>query len=175
MDRVPPHRAWLAAASGGAVLAAALLGACDSGPQRGTAEFCEQLGQQLASLEGPLATQADVDELLARYQELGRFAPLAIEPSWGTLVALVETAATVDPDDADSVQRAVDAAYASERAAREVAEWADVNCGLDLPDVGGVGTPATTTTTSTTTTTAPPTSSPASSPTPTSATSDPAG
>lgn len=138
------------------MLLATLLGACDRGPQRGTAEFCEQLRQQRSSLEGPLATSADVDTLVARYRELGRFAPLAIESSWGQLVVLVETAATVDPDDAESVQRAVDAAYASERAAREVAEWADVNCGVDLPDAGGVGTPATTTTTSTTTTTAAP-------------------
>jgi hypothetical protein len=170
MHRVPPHRAWLAAAAGTAVTAAALLGACDSGPQRGTAAFCEQLTNQRDVLAGPLATQTDVEALVARYQELERFAPLAIEPSWDRLVVLVETAATVDPDDADSVQRAVDAAYASEEAAREVAEWADVNCGLDLPAIGGVGTPATTTTTSTTTTT---TMAPAPGSTP--ATSAPAG
>lgn len=160
MDRVPPHRAWSALATGAAAVVAALLSACGSGPERGTAEFCDQLRVQAAFLEGPLTTGADVDALVARYRELERFAPLAIEPSWDQLVVLVETAATVDPDDVDSVQRAVDAAYASELAASEVVEWAQRNCDLQLPGVGGVGTPATTTTTSTTTTTTTPATTP---------------
>jgi hypothetical protein len=128
------------------VLAAgALLVACRSEPPRTTAAFCEALGQALTGLEGPTATQADLDALVARYDELAARAPLGVEADWTALTELVHTAVTVVPSDAASVQALIEAAYRTERPARRVEEWAATHCALTMPAV--IGLEATTTTT----------------------------
>jgi hypothetical protein len=129
---------WLAALT----IAAAVLGACGGSPERSSSRFCSELDQQLPALEtlSATATQEELDALVARFDELNEITPLAVEEDWQDLTDLVHTAVTVVPTDPASTQKAADAAYATERAYRRVVDWVSANCGLTMPDPGGIET-----------------------------------
>jgi hypothetical protein len=121
-------------------LAAAALAACGGSPERSSSRFCRELEQQLPSLQGvsTTATQEELDALVARFDELNEITPLAVEEDWQQVTDLVHTVATVVPTDPASTQKVADAAYATERAYRRVFEWVGANCGLTMPDPGGI-------------------------------------
>jgi hypothetical protein len=135
-----PTRRRFAAPVAAAAMALAGLAACGGSPERSSSRFCSELDRQLPGLEGPTATQADQDALLARYEELDEITPLAVEDDWRQLTELVRTAVTVVPSDPESVQRLADESYATERAYRRIHDWASANCGLTLPLPGGIET-----------------------------------
>ena len=135
-----PSCARFVAPVAGAAMALTALAACGGSPERSSSRFCSELDQQLPGLEGPMATQAEQDALVARYDELGKITPLALEEDWQQLTELVHTAVTVVPSDPASVQKAADQAYATERAYRRIFDWASTNCGLTLPLPGGIET-----------------------------------
>ncbi len=124
------------------------LSAC-GGPTRSAGDFCGELAANQAALVAPIATPADIEATLALYRRLAEEAPLAIEEEWETLVVNLETADTVDPADPESVQRAANAAYATEEPAHAVAEWARTTCAVEIGPVGTVAPepPPTSTTT----------------------------
>jgi len=118
-----------------------------SDPERGGANFCTQLNQQLPGLTGPLTISSDIKDLVKRYKKLDRITPLAIEDDWHTVTELMNQAAEVDPQDPLSRQELADNAYKAERPARNVAAWVEATCGFEMPDVIGVEgriTPSTT-------------------------------
>ncbi len=118
-----------------------------SDPERGGANFCAQLNQQLPGLTGPLVVSSDIKDLVKRYKKLDRITPLAIEDDWHTVTELMNQAAEVDPQDPLSRQELADNAYKAERPARNVAAWVEATCGFEMPDVIGVEgriTPSTT-------------------------------
>lgn len=127
-----------------ALSVAVALGACGGSPERSSSRFCTRLDQELPGLEGPLATQADQDALVARYDALSEVAPLAIQQDWEALTELVHTAVTLVPTDPESVQRAADQAYATERAYRRIFDWVGATCGLTMPQPGGLESTPTT-------------------------------
>ena len=135
-----PSRLRFVAPVAAATVALAALVACGGSPERSSSRFCSELDQQLPGLEGPVATQEDQDALVARYDELNEIAPLALEEDWQQLTDLIHTAATIVPTDPASVQRASDVAYATERAYRRIFEWVSANCGLTMPQPGGIET-----------------------------------
>jgi hypothetical protein len=120
------------------VIGSAALTACSDEPDRSASMFCTTLNEQLPTLEGPTQTQADLDALAARYDALNEITPLAVQDDWQTLTDLVHTAVTVVPADPESVQELADAAYASERSARNVETWVDTTCGIAFPAVIGL-------------------------------------
>lgn len=132
-----------------AVLVAGLvagLTACGA-DDRSAGRFCAELAEALPSLNGPVALPSDVEAVVETYERLDGITPITIEREWHQLTELVQTAATVEPDDPASVQRVADAAYATERSARALASWVAQTCGLELPAVIGVeGTTPTATT-----------------------------
>jgi len=118
-----------------------------SDPERGGANFCAQLNQQLPGLSGPLVISSDIKDLVKRYEKLDRITPLAIQDDWHTVTELMSQAAEVDPQDPLSRQELADNAYKAERPARNVAAWVEATCGFEMPDVIGVEgriTPSTT-------------------------------
>ena len=118
-----------------------------SDPERGGANFCTQLNQQLPGLTGPLEISSDIKDLVKRYEKLDRITPLAIQDDWHTVTELMSQAAEVDPQDPLSRQELADNAYKAERPARNVAAWVEATCGFEMPDVIGVEgriTPSTT-------------------------------
>lgn len=120
-----------------------LLVAC-SEPETSGGQFCASLSENMPVLAGKVESQLDIDTLVETYTELDSRTPLAIEESWHQLTVLVQTAATVAPDDPASVQSMADAAYASERSAREVATWVQATCGFSMPAMEGLEGPVTT-------------------------------
>jgi hypothetical protein len=123
----------------------------DDGPGD-TARFCAEVQAHAGELTGgPAALDDDVGSYVDLYREIGRVAPLVIEPHWEALVRNYETASTVDMTDPESVQRTVAQAYASERSAVAVATFLATNCGVNLapvativPQGGAPAAPATT-------------------------------
>lgn len=119
------------------LVALAAVSGCSNEPTRSTGAFCERLREEAALLEGPLDAPADVPVLVERYRALGQLAPLSIEEEWQQVTELVEAAATVDPGDAEAMRRLDEQAYATEQAARAVADWARERCQVELP-IGGL-------------------------------------
>ncbi len=119
-------------------LSAGTLSSCGGESDRSATAFCNALDRELPGLEGPTATQDDLDALVQRYDHLAELAPLAVEADWGTLTELVHTAVTVVPSNAESVQALLDASYRTERAARRVETWVSATCGLAMPAVLGL-------------------------------------
>ena len=121
----------------GLVLAAIVVGcAPDAGD---TARFCGQVAANQEAILAVPATADEIDDLVSTYRTIGESAPLAIEQEWDDLVLNYETASTVDPGDAESVQRVVAQAVRTERSAIAVHDWLLANCDVALGDVATIG------------------------------------
>ena len=117
---------------------------------RSEANYCTQVGNHLTDLNSPaIAEDADIDRVLKSWRTVARSAPLAIETEWDTMVANLETAVTVDPNDPASMQRVADTARSSEPAANRVITYTEQRCGAVIGDVAP--TPDTTGSTSSST------------------------
>lgn len=139
MRRLRPSRAL--AATPVAVLF--VLAAC-SEPETSGGQFCASLSESMPVLAGKVESALDIETLVETYTTLDERTPLAIEESWSQLTLLVQTAATVAPDDPESVQAVADVAYATERSARDVATWVQATCGFSMPAMEGIEGPVTT-------------------------------
>jgi hypothetical protein len=131
---VPRHRQCLAVLIGWS--ATTVLGACGSGSGSDAERFCGEIDQDVAAVVGPeITSDEQLDGTLDHYRMLADLAPVAIEEEWRDLLLNLETASTVVPGDADSMQRAVAQAYATERSAVAVRDWLLANCSIDLGPV----------------------------------------
>ena len=130
--------AAVAAALGLAVVAAA----CgDDAPERTEAGYCTEVTKRLAELNTPsISAPEDVTAVLAAWREVAARAPLAVEEDWAVVVAGMETAATVDPGDPESVQRMADTARAGEPAATRVIVYTYQKCNATIGGVPPVTT-----------------------------------
>jgi hypothetical protein len=144
--RLPARIAGAAAV----LLTSIAIGACGGDDGSDAARFCADVRADVDGVVNPsLATAEELEVTLERYRSLAALAPVAIAEEWDALVVNLETAATVVPDDPDSVQRAVAQAYATERSAVAVADWLRANCAVELGPVATIvpqarPTPATT-------------------------------
>ena len=138
-------------------LAAALLaltlgaasGCGDDADQRSEANYCTQVGNNLSDLNSPTITDAgDIDRVVGAWRMVSKSAPIAVQAEWETMVANLETAITVDPNDAASLQLVADTARKSEPAANRVISYTQQRCGALI---GGVAPTPPTLLTSTTT------------------------
>lgn len=109
----------------------------DDGPGD-TARFCGEVQAHAAELTTGPAALDDVGGYVELYRDIGRVAPLAIEPHWQALVLNYETASTVNMADPESVQRALAQAYATERSAVAVTTFLLTNCGVDIGPVATI-------------------------------------
>lgn len=130
-------------------------GACGSGEPTADAErFCAEVDSNKKAITAPaLRTAADVEAFVDLHRRIGEFAPLAIEQEWNDVTSNYETAATIDPEDPESIERAKSKAYATERSVVAVRDWLRATCRVNLgpvttivPHDGRTG-PAPTTTT----------------------------
>ncbi|MDO8362334.1 MAG: hypothetical protein Q7V88_05520 [Actinomycetota bacterium] len=111
------------------------LSACgdDDPDQRSESNYCTQVGNHLAEINSPaIATSADIERTIAAWKAVAASAPLAVEAEWYTMVANLETASTVDPDDPASMQLVADSARASEPAANLVITYTRQKCGANI-------------------------------------------
>ena len=118
---------------------AAILVGCDSDDGGDTQRFCAEVAVNTeAIVRPPLVTDDDIDDTLDTYRKLADLAPITIEEEWRDLLANVETASTVVPEDPESVQRTVAVAFATEKSAVAVRNWVLANCGVDLGPVATI-------------------------------------
>lgn len=137
LARPRSRRASVAAAVGslcGLTALAIVVGSCGDDPMQRTEErYCTEVGNHLAQLSSPvLATTADVDAALEAWRTVSRSAPVAVQAEWETVVAAMETAAAVDPNDPASLQRAADQARQSEPAANLILTYTLSKCGAAI-------------------------------------------
>ena len=127
------------------------LSACgDDADQRSESNYCTQVGNHLADLNSPAITaEGDIDRVVDAWRTVSRSAPIAVQAEWETMVANLETAITVDPNDPASMQLVADTARKSEPAANRVISYTQQRCGALI---GSVAPTPTTLLTSTTTT-----------------------
>lgn len=132
----PAARALLASA----LVAGAVVATIGCGAEGADAErFCGEIATRPEAVVSPtIASEDDLDEVLAHYRMLADLAPLAIAEEWQALVTNLETASTVVPSDDESLQRALAQAYATERSAVEVQRWLAANCSIDLGPVATI-------------------------------------
>ncbi|MEQ1873127.1 MAG: hypothetical protein ABL953_05310 [Ilumatobacteraceae bacterium] len=110
-----------------------LLAACSDGAERTESAYCGQIVQYETALNAPvISTPTDIGLVLAAWRSIAQSAPVAIEPEWNTMVDMMETAVTVDPDDPESMQLVADTARASEPAAERVVSYTQERCGLTI-------------------------------------------
>jgi hypothetical protein len=128
-------RRWCAIA----VALAAWAAGCGDDGGSDAGKFCADVRADVAGIVSPsLATTVELDATLERYRALAELAPPAIAEEWGALVVNLETAATVVPEDPESVQRAVAQAFATEKSAVAVADWLRANCAIDVGPVATI-------------------------------------
>lgn len=129
--------AVLTAASSGAVSACG-----DGADQRSESNYCTQVGNHLTELNSPtIATDGDIDRVVNAWRAVSKSAPLAVQAEWETMVANLETAITVVPNDTASMQLVADTARKSEPAANRVISYTQQRCGALIGNVAP--TPAT--------------------------------
>ena len=117
--------------------------ACGSTPRTAT-NFCRQLAKETEGLAELPATPDAINRTVERYERLLEVAPLAVEDDWRTLTELLREAGKLDASDEQAVQKVVDQAYASERAAQNAMKWVMTNCGVDISSGNSVTPVATT-------------------------------
>jgi hypothetical protein len=101
--------------------------------------YCATISASLAELNAPaIADTAGIEATSKLYRSITSIAPLAVQKEWETMTSNVEAAATVDPNDAASVQRVADMARSSQHAATSISDYTSKLCGL------AVGPPLTT-------------------------------
>lgn len=112
-----------------------------SDSDRSASRFCGSLNTALPELTATVASSDDVSALVDRFQSLNDITPVAIEDEWQALTDLVQLAADTDPLNPESRQSLADAAYQTERPARDIERWVEATCGFQMPDVIGLEGP----------------------------------
>jgi hypothetical protein len=134
---LPRQRPAASGASRGALVAAAFafggLAACGGSTSTAEERYCGAVRDHLAQLSSPtISAPADVDAALAMYKSITASAPIAVQPEWQAMVDDLATAATVDPNDQSSMQKAADQARTSRAAATRIQLYTLQLCSLQI-------------------------------------------
>ena len=105
--------------------------ACAETPRTGT-NFCRQLAKEMPGISVMPATVAEVNAAVGHFTRLQKVAPLEVQQDWDALTELMIAASKVKADDAESVQKVADLAYATEASANAASEWVKATCGVDI-------------------------------------------
>jgi hypothetical protein len=136
-------RTWIVAPLAGLTLALAACG--DDGSDR-AGRFCAEVKADQPTITSAISDPASVSTVVDRFRDLESTAPLPIEDDWTVLTQLVETAAAIDPADAEARERLVTAAYEADHSVQNVVGWVRSVCGVDLtlPAIASTTAPPTT-------------------------------
>lgn len=117
-----------------AVVACCPLIACSSSESPARAgQYCATVSASLAQLTSPaIVDSAGIKATTELYRSITSIAPLAVQKEWETMTSNVEVAATVDPNDAASVQRVADMARSSQHAATAISDYTSKVCGVTI-------------------------------------------
>lgn len=110
---------------------AAIFTACGGSQHTGSA-FCAQLGKEIPGIAAQPTTDAEVTEMVNRYERLLERAPLAIEKDLAVVTDVLRLAEKLDTKNPDKVQELADATYAANQSALSVREWVKSTCAVDI-------------------------------------------
>lgn len=106
---------------------------CGSDPATTLDAYCAAVQQNIDVINDPsIATETDVAATLELYADIAERAPIGVATEWQTMVASLETAATVTPGDIGSVSAANDAALSARPAYTRIQQYTKANCGTDI-------------------------------------------
>ena len=121
--------------------ASAVASACSDSALRTAEGYCGEVQTQSVAINSPaIASANDIETTLAVYRSIADRAPATIEPEWRTVIAGLETAATVVTADPVSMARMNDAALSGQPAYTRIQQYTSLTCGTDI---GGTPPPAT--------------------------------
>jgi hypothetical protein len=124
------------------------LAGCSDDEGRAAEGYCGQIAAHIETLDAPdIDDGADITRTLDVYRTITSAAPVAVEPEWQQLLSSLETAATVDPADPESLQRVADQARSTRPAATRIQQYTQQTCAIDIADPPPVTNPVTATTT----------------------------
>ena len=112
-------------------IAAVGLSACAETPRTGT-NFCRQLAKEMPGIAVMPATVEEVNASVGHFTRLQKVAPLEVQNDWDALTELMIAASQVKAEDAESVQKVADLAYATEASAQSASKWVKATCGVDI-------------------------------------------
>lgn len=119
-----------------AVILLALVSCTDDEPTNSEGQYCAAAQANAAALTGAhISTAADTDAVLALYSEMHAKAPLAIEPEWGAMEALIRAAKELDPGDAAATAQFAERARQTKEAADRIIIYTQQKCQVLIGDV----------------------------------------
>ncbi|MEI8322502.1 MAG: hypothetical protein WCG49_05235 [Actinomycetes bacterium] len=101
-------------------------------PKRTGTQFCRQLAKELPQINTPIATQNDIDLLVASYERIGKVAPIDVAKDWEALTALLAEAAHINTGNTTDVEAITKHAYESNTAAQRAFKWTLDTCAVDI-------------------------------------------
>lgn len=105
--------------------------ACGDDEQRTQTGYCEAARANAAALTNPqLRTTADYGTIVALYAEMHRKAPLAVEPEWGVMEAMIRAAIAVDRTKPTEVAAVAESARVARTASDRVIAYTQTMCGV---------------------------------------------
>lgn len=104
---------------------------CSESKRTGT-QFCRQLALELPQINAPIATQNDIELLVASYERIGKVAPIDVSKDWEMLTALLDEAAHINTGNTTDVESVTKHAYESNTAAQRAMKWALDTCAVDI-------------------------------------------
>lgn len=112
-------------------IALIVITACSETPRTGT-NFCRQLAKEMPGIAVMPATVEEVNAAVGHFTRLQKVAPLEVQQDWDALTELMIAASKVKAEDAESVQKVADLAYASEARSKAASDWVKATCGVDI-------------------------------------------
>jgi hypothetical protein len=104
---------------------------CSEAKRTGT-QFCRQLAKEMSQINAPIASQNDIDLLVASYERIGEVAPLDVAKDWEALTALLAEAAHINTGNITDVEAVTKHAYESNTAAQRAFKWTLDTCAVDI-------------------------------------------
>ena len=138
------------------VPASALVAGCDGDQPNSQADYCAAAAQRRGMLSGDAVSAAAtgagagagspvgdslVDAIVDQFTVMHQRAPLAVEPEWGVLEALMRAAAEIDTTDPNAMTKLAEQARLAKTAADRVIVYTDQICGVLLGDTPVTPTP----------------------------------
>ncbi|HQV58283.1 MAG TPA: hypothetical protein PKV27_09745 [Ilumatobacteraceae bacterium] len=120
----------------------AVAGCGDDPPKNSESAYCAAARENAAALTSPaLVTSDDISDNVKLYEQMHGVAPLAIEPEWAAMAALMRAARDLDPADSAAAATFATQARETKMAADRVIIYTQQKCQVQIGDTPVVSMP----------------------------------
>ena len=120
---------------------AALVTGCRTTTTPSAAAFCRRVEANRSVLQGAGTDAAGVARTLAAYRNVAQVAPAGVRDAWGTVTALVESAASADLTVPQTNERLAARSLAAKPEIDSIVNYTKSTCGLDIAAAAPVTAP----------------------------------